>query len=112
MPNLVLLIVCFLFGMLMRRLGRFPESTPSVLNAFIIHVSLPALTLLYVHELPITRALAFPTAMAWVLFGLGFLFFLAIGRAAGWPRHTIGGLILVGPPPYSSSRVRRETGRE
>ena len=96
MPNLVLLIACFLLGVLLRRFGRLPEETPSVLNGFVINISLPALTLLYVHELPITRALAFPAAMAWVLFGLGFLFFLAIGRAAGWPRHTIGGLILVG----------------
>jgi malate permease and related proteins len=96
MPNLALLILCFLFGMLMRRLGRFPEATPSVLNAFIIHVSLPALTLLYVHELPLDRSLAYPAAMAWILFALGFLFFVALGRALGWPRKTVGGLILVG----------------
>jgi predicted permease len=67
-----------------------------VLNAFIINVSLPALTLLYVHELPIDRSLAYPAAMAWVLFGLGVVFFITLGRAAGWSRGTIGGLILVG----------------
>jgi predicted permease len=96
MPNLVLLIACFLLGVLLRRLGRLPDETPAVLNGFVINVSLPALTLLYVHELPMTRALAFPAAMAWILFGLGFLFFVVIGRAAGWPRATVGGLILVG----------------
>jgi malate permease and related proteins len=96
MPNLVLLITCFLLGIVMRRLGRFPEATPSVLNAFIINVSLPALMLLYVHELPIDRSLAYPAAMAWVLFGLGVVFFITLGRAAGWSRGTIGGLILVG----------------
>jgi len=96
MPNLALLILCFLLGMLLRRLGRFPEATPSVLNAFIIHVSLPALTLLYVHALPLDRSLAYPAAMAWILFALGFLFFAALGRALGWPRKTVGGLILVG----------------
>jgi predicted permease len=96
MPNLVLLIACFLLGMLLRRLGRLPEATPSVLNAFIINVSLPALTLLYVHELPIDRSLAYPAAMAWILFGLGMVFFVTLGRAAGWSRGRIGGLILVG----------------
>jgi predicted permease len=96
MPNLVLLIACFLLGMLLRRLGRLPEATPSVLNAFIINVSLPALTLLYVHELPIDRSLAYPAAMAWVLFGFGMVFFVTLGRAAGWSRGRIGGLILVG----------------
>jgi predicted permease len=96
MPNLILLIACFLLGILMRHIGRFPDATPSVLNGFIINISLPALTLLYVHELPIDRSLAYPTAMAWVLFGLGVIFFVTLGRAAGWSRGTIGGLILVG----------------
>jgi malate permease and related proteins len=96
MPNLILLIVCFLLGVMLRRLGRLPEATPATLNAFIIHVSLPALTLLYVHELPIDRPLAYPAAMAWVLFGLGVVFFVTLGRAAGWSRGTVGGLILVG----------------
>jgi malate permease and related proteins len=96
MSNLVLLVACFLLGILMRRLGRFPEATPSVLNGFIINISLPALTLLYVHELPLDRSLAYPAAMAWVLFVLGMLFFVILGRAAGWSRGTIGGLILVG----------------
>jgi hypothetical protein len=96
MPNLVLLIACFVLGVLLRRVGRLPEATPAVLNAFIINVSLPALTLLYVHELPLDRSLAYPAAMAWVLFGLGAVFFLLLGRAAGWSRGTTGGLILVG----------------
>jgi malate permease and related proteins len=96
MPNLILLVVCFLLGVLLRRLGRLPEATPGVLNAFIINLSLPALTLLYVHELPIDRSLAYPTAMAWVLFGLGVVFFVTLGRALGWSRGTVGGLILVG----------------
>lgn len=96
MTNLILLVACFVLGIVLRQLGRLPESAPSVLNAFIINISLPALTLLYVHELPMTRALAYPAAMAWILFGFGFLFFVAVGRAAGWPRTTVGGLILVG----------------
>jgi malate permease and related proteins len=96
MPNVALLIVCFLLGIVMRRLGRFPETTPAVLNAFIINVSLPALTLLYIHKLPLDRSLAYPAAMAWVMFGIAIVFFIALGRAAGWSRGTVGGLILVG----------------
>ncbi|HET6469415.1 MAG TPA: AEC family transporter, partial [Geminicoccaceae bacterium] len=96
MPNLVLLIVCFLLGMVLRRLGRFPDNTSSVLNGFIIHISLPALTLLHVHELPLDSSLAYSTATPWVLFGLGMVFFLVTGRLARWPRATVGGLILTG----------------
>jgi predicted permease len=96
MPNVALLIVCFLLGIVMRRLGRFPETTPAVLNAFIINISLPALTLLYIHKLSLDRSLAYPAAMAWVMFGIAIVFVIALGRAAGWSRGTVGGLILVG----------------
>ena len=41
-----------------------------------------------ISQSPSRLTLAYPTAMAWVLFGLGFLFFLALGRAAGWSRAT------------------------
>jgi predicted permease len=94
--NLILLVACFLLGLGLRRLGRFPEATPSVLNGFIMNISLPALTLLHVHALPIDRSLAYPAAMAWILFGIGVVFFVTLGRAAGWSRATVGGLILVG----------------
>lgn len=96
MSNLMLLLGCFVLGIILRRLDRLPDGTPAVLNGFIINISLPALTLLYVHELPLDRSLAFPAAMAWVMFGIGFVFFIAVGRAIGWSGTTIGGLILVG----------------
>jgi len=54
MNNLILLILCFVAGMLLRRSGRMPENAPATLNSFIIHVSLPALTLLYIHELQLS----------------------------------------------------------
>lgn len=96
MVNVGLLPICMIFGMLLRRSGQMKTDTPTTLNAFIIHVSLPAVTLLHVHGLVLDKALVFPVSMAWILFGAGAAFFLAVGRAMGWTRQTVGALILTG----------------
>ncbi len=94
MSNMVLLVVCFILGIALRRTGRLPEATPKVLNAYIINVALPALALLHIHDLEISRALVFPAAMAWVLFGAGLLFLLPMKRIAGLSTGTLGALLL------------------
>ena len=94
MNNLALLAVAFLAGILLRRTGRFPDSTPIALNGFVIHVSLPALTLLHVHRLQLDRSLLLTALMPWLLFGAAWAFYRAIGRAAGLQERTIGALIL------------------
>jgi predicted permease len=96
MTNLILLACCFLLGMFLRRTGRFSDATPSVLNGFVIYVSLPALTLLHIHKLQLDTRLLFTASMAWVLFGSGFLFFRSVGRWAGLSASSIGALMLVG----------------
>jgi len=96
MTNLILLILCFIAGMLLHRFKRMPVNTPAVLNSFIIHVSLPALTLLYVHDLKIGGDVGLMAAMAWLSFGLAAGFFRLIGRWLDLPRRTVGALILTG----------------
>ena len=96
MVNIVLLIVCFATGMILRRTGRFPENTPTALNSFIIHVSLPAVALLHIHNLRLDLSLLYTAAMAWLLFGAGALFFRQAGRLFGLSRDTVGALMLVG----------------
>lgn len=96
MHNLLLLIVCFLAGGLLRSFGKLPQSTPSVLNGFIIHVSLPAITLLYIHGLSVSAEVFYMAAMPWLHFGLAALFFLFLGRFFNLPRATVGALMLTG----------------
>jgi predicted permease len=66
------------------------------LNSFIIHVSLPALTLLYIHQLKLSGDVLLTGLMAWLVFGLSAGFFWLIGRWLKLPRATTGALILVG----------------
>src|SRR5512140_855004 len=96
MINIILLVTCFSLGIILQRTGRFPAATPAVLNGFVIYVSLPALTLLHIHKLQMDSGLLFTASMAWVLFGLGFVFFRFIGKWAGLSAGTIGALMLVG----------------
>lgn len=96
MSNLILLVACFVAGMLLRRARRLPENAPTSLNGFIIHVSLPALTLLYIHDLKITGDVLLVVLMAWLVFLLSFGFFWLVGRWLKLPRATTGALMLTG----------------
>jgi predicted permease len=96
MNNLLLLIICFIVGMLLRRSGRMPDHAPSTLNSFIIHVSLPALTLLYIHDLKLAGGIVLMAAMAWIYFALAAGFFWLIGRWLKLQRGTVGALMLTG----------------
>lgn len=96
MNNLILLILCFIAGVLLRRFKRMPDNAPATLNSFIIHVSLPALTLLYIHQLKFSGDVFLTGLMAWLVFGLSAGFFLLLGRWLNLSRTTTGALILVG----------------
>jgi predicted permease len=96
MNNLILLILCFIAGMLLRRFKRMPDNAPATLNSFIIHVSLPALALLYIHQLKLSGDVLLTGLMAWLVFGLSVGFFWLVGRWLQLPRATIGALMLVG----------------
>ena len=51
MNNYLLLGACFLLGILLRWSGRLPDNAAAALNGFVVQISLPALTLTYVHGL-------------------------------------------------------------
>jgi malate permease and related proteins len=96
MNNLILLILCFAAGMLLHRYKRMPENAHTTLNNFIIYVSLPALTLLYIHDLRINGDVALMAAMAWIYFALAAVFFWLAGRWLNWPRRTTGAMMMMG----------------
>lgn len=95
MSNIILLAVCLLAGIGLRKSGRFPNNTPTALNGFIIHISLPALTILHIHDLTIDSALLLTALMAWLLFGAAWLIFATAGKAFKVDRETTGALVLV-----------------
>jgi len=96
MDNLALLIICFLAGFAARKTGRMPEQTPAVLNSFIINLSLPAITFLFLHEMPFSTKLIYPVLMPWICFSIAFVFFKIAQKMLNLSDKTTGCLMLVG----------------
>ncbi len=96
MGNFLLLGACFFLGILLRRSGRLPDNAAAALNGFVLNVSLPALTLVYVHELSLSGLLVYPILMPWIMFAIGCAFFYGIGKWLRLPPATIGALMLTG----------------
>jgi predicted permease len=95
MSNIILLFLCMLIGIALRRYGRVPENAHAAINGFVINVSLPALTLLQIHSIKLHSTLAYAVAMPWLLFIMAVLFFWSISKLLKFTPATTGGLILV-----------------
>lgn len=94
MDNILLIFLCLLVGLGMQRVPAFPKNGYLALNQFIIYVALPALALFYIPKISISASLLYPLGVAWIGFGLSFLFFYFIGKRLGWPKRLIGCLII------------------
>ncbi len=88
--------VCLVAGVLLRYGARLPDNAHTSLNAVIVHVSLPALTLHYLHAFSFEPGHLTAVLMPWLLFGIGALLFWTVGRALRLARPTVGALTLVG----------------
>jgi len=96
MANFLLLIFCFLLGIALR-VGRVVDDRgPVVLNAVVIYMSLPALAVLYAHSLPLSFELLVPASMAWIVFGMGCVFFHLMGKIFGLDNKTVACLCICG----------------
>src|ERR1700716_547841 len=96
MNNIVLLFVCLLLGMGLRAAKKVPENAHLALNAFIIHISLPTLIILQIHNVTLHTQLLFSIAMPWLMFALGVGFFWALSARLKFTRETTGALMLSG----------------
>ena len=67
MNNYLVLGACFLLGITLRRSGRLPDNAATTLNGFVMNISLPALTLVYVHDLDLNSRLILPALMPWIM---------------------------------------------
>jgi len=96
MDNIIMLFVCLAIGMALRQSKRVPDNAHTAINAFIIHVSLPALTLLQIHAVHLDPSLFYAVLMPWLLFAASALLFWLVGHALKLPRTTTGALVVVG----------------
>ncbi len=96
MSNLLILAGCLFAGWLLRRTGRVPDNGHLALNALIVHLALPALTLRTLHDFRFDAGHLWPVLMPWALFALGAALFWGLGCWMKLPRASVGALTLVG----------------
>ena len=94
MPNLVLLFVCLLIGLILRRVKVLPANAHLSLNAFIVNFCLPALTLVYTTQLHFERSQTLAILMPYILFVASAVFFGMLAPKLGFDRSTTGALMI------------------
>lgn len=101
MVNVALLLVCLLMGVLLRQSRVLPADAHLTLNQLLVTVFIPALTLLYIPEMSLTRQVWLPILVPWLVFLMGMLFFGLVARYKRANLHpidrkTLGTLQLTG----------------
>ena len=91
-----LIFLCLGVGMFFQKAAIFPPLSHRILNQFVIYVSVPAIALYFIPEIVLTKTLFFPLGIAWIGFGLSYLFFSTLQRLLGWSNSLTGCLILTG----------------
>lgn len=82
-------------GVLFQNFKNLPEKTPQSLNFFIIHISLPAITLLYVPQIQWVWASVLPLMVGILVFGFAYLFFRLAQFFFKFNAQTFACLVLV-----------------
>ncbi len=93
MSSVALVVLCFLLGAAGRAWLALPDQTPKVLNTWVIWVSLPALVLRVVHQVPLDGRLVLGASALWLVFGVAAVAgVIAVRRGADRP--VVGALVL------------------
>lgn len=94
MSNLILVILCFFGGYVLKRSSRFPYGSHKALNGFIIHISLPALVLYHIHSIPLKGDLFLAGVMPWIVFFIALVLFWGLYKMDYISRKVAGALVL------------------
>ena len=97
MENFLITITFLLIGMALKRLPAFSDETGNILNLFVIYISLPALVLLKIPELVLSKNLLVPAFMPWGMLLFSFVLIQILSRLLKWERATTGCLLLLIP---------------
>lgn len=97
MANFLLIGVCVLIGIVLRRLRILPAESAQSLNLLALNVSLPAVILLKVPQMTMGVEMLVVALVPWAMLLLSAGLVLAAARLCGWSRPAVGVLLLVVP---------------
>ncbi|HEX4910022.1 MAG TPA: AEC family transporter [Permianibacter sp.] len=95
--NLLLIAVCLLAGVVLRASRRVSDDVAHALNAYVIHVALPAVVLRQIPAIHFSEQLLFPAMVPWLLLLTSAALVLWLGKRLHWSRSVTGALLLVVP---------------
>jgi malate permease and related proteins len=95
MASLLLLFICLVLGVLVRRFARPSPMLAQSLNWWALNIALSALVLHLMPQLQFDWHLWFLIVSMWLVFFGAWAYFVAIGRALNWSRGRVGALTLV-----------------
>ena len=94
MSNLILLFVCLIIGILLKKSKIIPDNFHTSLNAFVINISLSAFSLYYISKIELNSSVIYPVLVVWIGIFAAILFFAGLGKIFGWKTSLIGALIM------------------
>lgn len=97
MENFAVIIVCLFIGVLLRKNSSFSKDTGTVLNLFVLYISLPSLILLNIPKLAFNKTLFVPTLMPWVMLIISAIIVLTLSKRFCFKREVTDALMLVVP---------------
>ncbi|WP_211197894.1 AEC family transporter [Permianibacter fluminis] len=95
--NLLLIAICLAIGVILRISRRVGDDVAHALNAYVIHVALPAVVLHQVPAMQFTAQLLFPALLPWLLLAVSAGAVLLLARYCQWSKAITGALLLVVP---------------
>ncbi len=97
MNAFIVIALCLLSGLLLRRVKVFPENTSFVLNQYVIWVALPALIIYQVPRIELSFSALMPMAFAWGLLIISASFVWLVSQWMQWSNQTRCVLLLLVP---------------
>ena len=94
MAEFILLFGALALGATTSRLGWMPADSPTVVNAWVIRIALPALVLVEIPKIQLAPELAFAMAGPWIVALGAVAVFIPLGKALGWSRARTDAVIL------------------
>lgn len=95
MANFLLIGICILVGLLVRRYTAIPADAYKGVNALIINLALPAVAFKYLPHIQWTKSLILPAAMPVIVWLCGWVYIKAYAAKAKLDKQTESGLKLV-----------------
>ena len=89
MTAYLLVVSCFVAGILLQTNGVLRDRLTATLNNFAIYIALPAIILAKVPQLNLAPSAIFVVISAWMSMALSCLIIVPLGRKLGWEREVI-----------------------